>query len=331
MIRRRVANRFKIHVDSLCRTRVKRVECSAGAIGMSRKTIKGKQHVSTLACLLRLLLPTLPTLPPYSSPHAPLSPPSNFLFLLPSLSNCFSLLFDPVPFDPVIQRIGLLLTWSRMVSDVPDTTYDEEDASMDERVDESSECANKNKRGRVPKRLLKSERERLKREHLNDLFNDLASALELCEPNNGKACILGETIRLVNDLTSHIKCLREENTTLLSESNYVIMERNELKDENCCLESQIQKIKQEIMERKGQLKPDLNVAPLESWQQGEMDSDVVPQPHILGPLYVIPFGQSLESDITASKAKVASHVKKPHPRYPAPGDSWPSQLLQKQP
>jgi len=38
-------------------------------------------------------------------------------------------------------------------------------------------CPGKKNKGKVPKRIQKAERERLKREHLNELFLDLASAL----------------------------------------------------------------------------------------------------------------------------------------------------------
>jgi len=44
---------------------------------------------------------------------------------------------------------------------------------------------------------------------------------ELSDQNNGKASILNETIRLVNDMISQIQTLRKENATLLSESHYV--------------------------------------------------------------------------------------------------------------
>ena len=38
------------------------------------------------------------------------------------------------------------------------------------------DCLGKKNKGKVPQRIQKAEREKLKREHLNDLFLDLASA-----------------------------------------------------------------------------------------------------------------------------------------------------------
>lgn len=214
--------------------------------------------------------------------------------------------------------------------------------------DASDGChPNKKKRGKVPKRVLKAEREKLKREQLNEHFSRLASVLELSEQNNGKASILNETIRLVNDTVSQIQTLRKENANLLSESHYMTTEKDELKDETSALEAQIKKMQSELDERLAQSKPDLNLTPLEYWQT-EMashfmegclsqlptaDPTSTPQPPILGPLYVIPVGPDLQTfqkaDTTTDPHPVA--VSKPHARYPAPTDSWPLHLLSKQP
>lgn len=40
-------------------------------------------------------------------------------------------------------------------------------------------------------------------------------------PNNGKACILKDSIRLLGELFTRVDSLKKEHTTLLSESNYV--------------------------------------------------------------------------------------------------------------
>lgn len=204
---------------------------------------------------------------------------------------------------------------------------------------------NKKKQGKVPKRVLKAEREKLKREQLNEHFNRLASVLELSDQNNGKASILNETIRLVNCMISQIQSLGRENATLLSESHYMTAEKNELKDENSALESQIKNMRSELEEKLGQSKPDLNVTPPESWQ-AEMASQFIEshlpqlpaidpstqQPPIVGPLYVIPIGPDLQ---TCQKVDTGSNppvaVSKPHARYPTPADSWPLHLLSNQP
>jgi hypothetical protein len=54
-----------------------------------------------------------------------------------------------------------------MVSKTPSTSSDEANATADERC----------RKGKVPKRINKAVRERLKREHLNELFIELADTL----------------------------------------------------------------------------------------------------------------------------------------------------------
>lgn len=103
--------------------------------------------------------------------------------------------------------------------------------------------------GKAPRKIHKAAREKLKRDHMNQLFLDLSRALgmlvnrklhftgycvrhefmiegltiyaDLDHPNNGKAAILRETVRLLGELLTQVDNLKKENTTLLSESNYV--------------------------------------------------------------------------------------------------------------
>jgi hypothetical protein len=74
---------------------------------------------------------------------------------------------------------------------------------------------------KAPKRIHKSEREKLKRDKQNDLFNELGNLLEPDRQNNGKACVLGETTRILKDLLSQVESLRKENSSLKNESHYV--------------------------------------------------------------------------------------------------------------
>lgn len=115
-------------------------------------------------------------------------------------------------------------------------------------------------------------------------------------------------------------------------------EKKELKEETTALEVQIRKMQNEMEERLGQSKPDLNVSPsLDCWH-AETPSHLPPmatntdrssqQPPILGPLYVIPINpdlQAFQKVDTVSNPTIT--VSKPHARYPTPADSWPSQLL----
>ncbi|XP_020226671.1 transcription factor bHLH47 [Cajanus cajan] len=198
--------------------------------------------------------------------------------------------------------------------------------------------------GKVPRKIHKAEREKLKREHLNELFLDLANALDLNE-NNGKASILCEAGRLLKDLLCQIDSLKKENVTLVSESHYVTMEKNELKEENCSLETQIEKLQGEIQAKVAQSKPDLNAPPhveLEPLEQTNFPGQGL-QMHTIEPnlqqgsaVLVVPFCPDIQASFPAPNVsevtpKSTSIVKKPHARYPTPADSWPSQLLGEQP
>ncbi|XP_057535593.1 transcription factor bHLH47 isoform X1 [Amaranthus tricolor] len=232
-----------------------------------------------------------------------------------------------------------------MGSDVQDDQILNEESDLVEVVEECSH-PNKRKCVKVPKKIMKAERERLKREQLNELFSKLASVLELNQENNGKASVLNETIRLMKEMFCNIQSLRKENATLLSESQYMTAEKDELKEENTTLEVQIKNMQNELKERIGQSKPDLNISPPECWQT-DMPSHFVEahrpqmtptdpstqQSPILGPLYVIPINPDLQAfqKIDAASVNSPITVSKPHARYPTPADSWPLQLLPKQP
>lgn len=198
---------------------------------------------------------------------------------------------------------------------------------------------------KVPKRIHKAEREKMKREHLNELFLGLADALELSEQMNGKASVLSEAARFVKDMLSQIKHLRTENTTLLSESQYLSVEKKELEDENTVLEAEISKLQSEVKAREAETNLDLNLAPPES-QHTEFASQTnymrlpasehaFQQSQIMNPVYVFPLSSNPQAypapDAADSMAMPTSTVKKPQPRYPTPTDMWPSQILEKRP
>lgn len=204
----------------------------------------------------------------------------------------------------------------------------------------------KKSRGKVPRRVHKAEREKLKREHLNELFLELAYALELTEQNNGKASILCETTRVLKDILAQIECLKRENATLLSESQYVAVEKNELEDENSALQIQIRDLKSTLKERMLQQNLDLNVTPADTQEpqvtsyfpEGCLKFPVADpslrQAPILNPVFVIPVCSDPKVHPDPEPAMLAtkpiSNVSRPHPRYPTPSDSWPFQILEQQ-
>nr|XP_043607109.1 transcription factor bHLH47 [Erigeron canadensis]XP_043607110.1 transcription factor bHLH47 [Erigeron canadensis]XP_043607111.1 transcription factor bHLH47 [Erigeron canadensis] len=189
--------------------------------------------------------------------------------------------------------------------------------------------------GKVPKRIHKAEREKLKREHLNELFLELAAALELTEQNSGKASILGETTRVVKDMLDQIMSLKKENAALLAESQYVTVEMNELQDEACTLQKQIGELKSMIKERTVQPNLDLNAPAMESHEPQlpqYFPQEIIRIPSgdpLLNPVFVIPtcHNVQLHPQPDFKLNKPISNVSKPNPRYPTPSDSWPSQLV----
>ncbi|KAL8097967.1 transcription factor bHLH47-like isoform X1 [Apium graveolens] len=193
-------------------------------------------------------------------------------------------------------------------------------------------------------RVSKAEREKMKREHLNDLFLALANALEISEQANGKACIIGETSRMVKDMLKQIECLKRENEALLFESQYVTSENNELQVENSAMQDQIVKLQKELEEKTSQVNLDLNIAPPEPKRLDLMHltaddqitfpagEPILQQPPAGTPVYVIPVCSDFQVHQQPNyTAQIACHpvanVSKPHARYPSPGDSWPSQIL----
>ncbi|KAD0423218.1 hypothetical protein E3N88_44285 [Mikania micrantha] len=204
-------------------------------------------------------------------------------------------------------------------------------------AERSQTCLQTSKKNpaKVPKRIHKAEREKLKREHLNELFLELAGALELTEQNSGKASVLGETTRFVKDMIDQIKSLQKENAALLTETQYVTVERNELQDETCNLQKQISELKNIIKDRSVQTNLDLNAPAIES-QEPQLPTyfpeEVMRLPAgdpVLNRVFVIPACQVHTQPDSGMGNKPISNVSKPNPRYPTSCDSWPFQLLGK--
>ncbi|KAL5219089.1 hypothetical protein ABZP36_019773 [Zizania latifolia] len=209
-------------------------------------------------------------------------------------------------------------------------------------------------RKKVPRKIHKSEREKLKRGHLNDLFSELGDMLEADRQSNGKACILTDTTRILRDLLSQVESLRQENTTLQNESNYVTMERNELQDENGVLRNEIVELQNELRMRTATGNP--------GWGHGAAGSPLpvphtpstvfplqlstiastvfplqqpLPQPTVIDHSYArpplelklfleAPPVEGLEPSEEGQEAP--NHVARPQARYPTQAASWPISL-----
>lgn len=181
----------------------------------------------------------------------------------------------------------------------------------------SNDHPTKKNRGKVPKRVHKAEREKMKRDHLNDLFLSLANALELPEQVNGKASILNETTRNVKELLAQIEQLRKENAALLSESQYVSVEKTELEEENFSLKVRIRELQREINERAAESKLDLNTEPPECDEQQKAQM-------MMNPVYIYPIAPTVGHPPSLNTAAVS----KPLARYASQTDeAWSSQIL----
>ncbi|XP_074562919.1 protein IRON-RELATED TRANSCRIPTION FACTOR 3-like [Curcuma longa] len=190
----------------------------------------------------------------------------------------------------------------------------------------SSSIPTKRNLKKVSKKENKSLREKKKRDYLNELFMDLAQALEPTRLNNGKAYILVETTRLLRDLVGQVETLRKENAALVTESQYVKVEKNELQEEKKALRVEVERLQSELNEMQsnsmGEWGDKLDLAP-------SMPVQTQQQPSL--PLYDIVVQQDFNSlqdaGCSPTSAKAPTPVSRPHARYPTPLDAWPLELL----
>ncbi|XP_076922616.1 transcription factor BHLH062-like [Bidens hawaiensis] len=186
-----------------------------------------------------------------------------------------------------------------------------------ENVDKKKKASCSKRNGAKSNRKInKAEREKLKRDHMNDLFLDLTKALEWASQNSGKSSALTETIRIIGDLKAQVELLTKENSVLLAESQYIAVEKDELKEENRAIEAHIIKLQSQIDER-------VHAHPQSLWTAE------------CNPVFVLPLHNDpklyTESKIHEPEAKhLEPTVSKPHARYPSPSDSWPLNILSEQ-
>ncbi|XP_058730265.1 transcription factor bHLH121 [Vicia villosa] len=88
----------------------------------------------------------------------------------------------------------------------------------------------------------KADREKLRRDRLNEQFVELGSILDPDRPKNDKATILGDTVQLLKDLTSQVSKLKDEYTMLNEESRELSQEKNDLREEKASLKSDIENL-----------------------------------------------------------------------------------------
>ncbi|KAL4565665.1 hypothetical protein LXL04_029768 [Taraxacum kok-saghyz] len=162
--------------------------------------------------------------------------------------------------DPFESTNWDLIDYDNLINDVASTDLYWGDQSTAIPVDASlasfaplEECAEKEctrKRGRsnsCSRAENKACRERQRREKLNDRFLELSSTLEPGRPAiTDKLAILGDAIRVLNQLKSESQDCKEMNEKLLEEIKTLKAEKNELREEKLVLKAEKAKVEQQV-------------------------------------------------------------------------------------
>ncbi|XP_022749194.1 transcription factor bHLH121-like [Durio zibethinus] len=99
------------------------------------------------------------------------------------------------------------------------------------------------------RKLQKADREKLRRDRLNEHFLELGNILDPDRPKNDKATILTDTVQLLKELTSQVTKLKAEYATLTEESRELTQEKNDLKEEKASLKSDIDNLNIQYQQR----------------------------------------------------------------------------------
>lgn len=99
------------------------------------------------------------------------------------------------------------------------------------------------------RKVQKADREKLRRDRLNEQFAELGTALDPDRPKNDKATVLGDTIQILKDLTAEVKRLKCEEKSLVEESRDLTQEKNELRDEKTVLKAEIDQLRSQFEQR----------------------------------------------------------------------------------
>ncbi|GAB2226276.1 hypothetical protein Droror1_Dr00022077 [Drosera rotundifolia] len=131
---------------------------------------------------------------------------------------------------------------------------------------QSNNCSNSTPRQRhgtedkdpvAARKVLKADREKLRRDRLNEQFIELGKALahhlpmnaDPDRPKNDKGTILTDTIQLLKDLTAEVNKLKAEYTTFSEEARELTQEKNELREEKSTLKADIENINNQYQQR----------------------------------------------------------------------------------
>ncbi|XP_022869038.1 transcription factor bHLH121 isoform X1 [Olea europaea var. sylvestris] len=100
------------------------------------------------------------------------------------------------------------------------------------------------------RKVQKADREKLRRDRLNEQFADLGNALDPDRPKNDKVSILTDTIQMLKDLTAQVNKLKAEYSTLTEESReQLTQEKNDIREEKASLKSDIESLNAQYQQR----------------------------------------------------------------------------------
>ncbi|KAG0448546.1 hypothetical protein HPP92_027774 [Vanilla planifolia] len=127
---------------------------------------------------------------------------------------------------------------------------------------ESSQRVEQEAKGPLNSRKVqKADREKLRRDRLNEQFMELGHTLDPDRPKNDKATILADAIQMLKDLASQVQKLKAEHASLSEESQELTQEKNELREEKAAVKSEIDNLNVQYQQRLRCLYPWATVEP----------------------------------------------------------------------
>lgn len=99
------------------------------------------------------------------------------------------------------------------------------------------------------RKVQKADREKLRRDRLNEQFLELGNTLDPERPKNDKATILVDAIQMLKDLTADVNRLNAESSSLTEESHELTLEKNELREEKASLKADIENLNVQYQQR----------------------------------------------------------------------------------
>ncbi|XP_041020900.1 transcription factor bHLH121-like isoform X2 [Juglans microcarpa x Juglans regia] len=99
------------------------------------------------------------------------------------------------------------------------------------------------------RKVQKADREKLRRDRLNEQFLELGSTLDPDRPKNDKATILTDTVQVLKDLTAEVNRLKTECAVLTEEARELTQEKNELREEKASIKTDIDNMNVQYQQR----------------------------------------------------------------------------------